>query len=292
MKDNELKDKKIEIKDTELQRETKIDEYKIQKYICDYIKKVVTSQDFQQKTNMVISVSLELYRVMISSLLIIFVPQKCNDHVCSLMENLHSDNTRYYTGLIINYFTAVSFLIMYICEIRREEKLIKLLEVNNTISTDNESVGKRLAIFPEDKRVKLFDIDRHYQYVSYAVMFIYAFNIIFSGIVINEYSLGNQTLVIFLTNLLFMITKLSNVYIIINTEKNVFFSAYLNTKVQFNDIDPNEMEKIKKRRSIDIMTLHIAESGGWNLIEKNRVKILDTGGFQFIESSDSDGEIR
>lgn len=258
--------------------------------LYNYIKKTITSQDFQQKTNMVISVSLELYRVMISSLLIIFVPQKCDDHVCSLMENLHSDNTRYSVGLIINYITVVSFLLMYICETRREEKLIKLLEVNKTISTDNESVGKRLKIFPEEKRKKIFDIDRHYQYISYYVMCVYALNITFSGIVINEYSLGNQTLVIFLTNLLFMITKLSNVYIIINTEQNVFYSAYLNTKVQFNDIDPNELEKINKRRSIEAMTLHIAESGGWNLLEKNRVKLLDEGGFEIIESSDSDGE--
>jgi len=198
---------------------------KIQLSIFDYIKYIITSQDFKQKTNMVISVSLELYRVIISSLLLIFVPQTCDDHICVLMENLHNDDLYYSVGLIINYITGVSFLIMYFCETRREEKLIKVLEVNNTISTDNDSVGKRLNILPEEKRKKLFDMDRHYQYVSYAVMCIYVLNIIFSGIVINKYSIGNQTLIIFLTNILFMITKLSNVYIIINTEKNVFLSA-------------------------------------------------------------------
>lgn len=253
--------------------------------------KIITSQDFQQQTNMVISVSLELYRVMISSLLIIFVPQKCENHVCSLMENLHSDNDLYFIGLIINYITCISFAIMYIFEMRREEKLIKLLEVNNTISTDNDSVGKRLDIFPEEKRQKLFAMDSHYQYASYYVMVIYAVNIIFSGIVINQYSLGNQTLVIFLTNLLFMITKLSNVYIIINTDKNIFFSAYLNTKVQFNDIDPHELKKIEKRKSIDIYTLKIAETGGRNLLEKNKLKMLTGGGFCIIESSDSDNDV-
>lgn len=258
--------------------------------LYEYCKKIITSQDFQQKTNMIISVSLELYRVMISSLLIIFVPQKCDDHVCSLMENLHSDNNMYFVGLIINYITGISFIIMYIFEMRREEKLIKLLEVNKNISTDNESVGKRLDIFSEEKRKKLFDMDRHYQYVSYSVMYIYVLNILFSCIVINQYSLGNQTLVIFLTNILFMITKLSNVYIIINTEKNIFFSAYLNTKVQFNDIDPHEIEKIEKRRSIDACTLHIIETGGKNLLEKNKIKLIPTGGFTFIESSDSDNE--
>ena len=255
--------------------------------IYDHAKKTITSQDFRQKTNMVVSVFLELYRVMISSLLLIFVPQKCGDHACILMENLKFDSPKYFIGLIINYITAIVFIIMYICEIRREEKLIHLLEVNNTISTDNDAVGKRLAVFSEEKRQTIFNIDRDYQYASYAVMCIYALNIVFSGIVVNEYSLGNQTLIIYLTNLLFMITKLCNVYIIINTDKNIFFSAYLNTKVQFNDIDPHEMNKIDKRRTIDIMTSHIAESGGWNLMETNTVKILDEGGFEIIDFSDS-----
>jgi len=262
------------------------------KSIYEHTKIIITSQDFQQKTNMVVSVSLELYRVMISSLLLIFVPQNCDDHVCSLDENLESDNAFYSIGLIVNYLTGTAFILMYICEIRREEKLIKLLEVNNTISTDNETVGKRLDIFPQEKRQKLFDMDRHYQYASYIVMCVYALNIILSGIVISEYSLGNQTLVIFLTNLLFMITKLSNVYNIINTEKNVFFSAYLNTKVQFNDIDPHELQKIEKRISVDIYTLHIAQSGGRNLLEKDKVKMLECGGFIIADSSDSDEEYK
>ncbi len=121
-------------------------------------------------------------------------------------------------------------------------------------------------------------------------MCIYIVNIVVSGIAINEYSLGNQTLVIFLTNILFMITKMNNVYIIINTEKNIFLSAYMNTKVQFNDIDPHEVEKIEKRKSIDLYTLQISESGGRNLLEKNRLKFIDGGGFFIVDSSDSDND--
>jgi hypothetical protein len=127
-------------------------------------------------------------------------------------------------------------------------------------------------------------------------MSVYGVNIVFSSIVINNYSLGNQTLIIFLTNLLFMITKLSNVYNIINTEKNIFFSAYLNTKVQFNDIDPHEIEKIKKQKSIDEFILDVTESQSFNynsnctLSNKNKKKfqLLEGGGFVILDSSDSD----
>jgi hypothetical protein len=43
-----------------------------------------------------------------------------------------------------------------------------------------------------------------------------------------------------------MISKLSNVLTIIHTDNNIFFSAYLNTKVQFNDIDPREIVKVNR----------------------------------------------
>ena len=88
--------------------------------------KLFTNQDFKQKTNMVISVSLEMYRVMVSSLLILFVPQRCGDHVCSIFENMNAEGNDFYrTCLIMNYITVACFIIMYMAEIRREEKLIK-----------------------------------------------------------------------------------------------------------------------------------------------------------------------
>ena len=256
--------------------------------IYNRIKQTVYSQDFQQKLNMCISVSLELYRVMISSLLVVFVPQNCDGQVCELMENYNSSDIRYTIALGSNYITMISFMLLYMCEIRREEKLIKILEVNKTISTDNESVGKRLDLFDEKKRKQLFDIDRHYKYISYYVMCLYSINTTLSGVVINDYSLGNQTMVIFLTNILFMISKLSNVYNIINTEKNIFYSAYLNTKVQFNDIDPHEEVKIERRKSLEQNVKKIEESRGFCLLEKERLKLMEDGGFFIQDSSDSE----
>lgn len=206
----------------------------------------VTNQDFKQKTIMFISVSLELYRVMVSSLLLLFIPQDCNSDMCSLTENLNETDRQYKIGFILNYITVAAFVIMYITETRREEKLIKLLEVNPTISTDNEAVGQRIEIFPQYKKDQLYNVDQQYKYASYFAGSVFIINTIFSWNVIYPRSLGNQTLLNFVTNILFMIAKLSNVLTIIHTDDNIFFSAYLNTKVQFNDIDPREMVKIRK----------------------------------------------
>ena len=233
-----------------------------------FLYKKITSQDFKQHVNMVISVSIELYRVLVSSLLILFIPQKCDQHICSLSENLYEPELHYRIGIIMNWITMAIFLLMYFTEIRREEKLIKILEVNNTISTDNDSVGRRLNIFPQYKREQLFLVDRQYQYASYIVSVVFVVNTIYSWKVIYVYSLGNQTLINFVTNILFMISKLTNVFGIIHTDKNIFFSAYLNTKVQFNDIDPREIIKIRNTTIEEndmYYEIELIEDGGFYL---------------------------
>jgi hypothetical protein len=184
---------------------------------------------------------------------------------------MNNPDRHYQVGVIFNWVTMAGFVIMYASEIRREEKLIKLLEVNNTISTDDQSVGRRLDIFPEYKKVQLFHVDKYYQYASYMASIIFIVNTIYSWQMIYDRSLGNQTLMNFVTNILFMVSKMTNVIGIINTDKNVFFSAYLNTKVQFNDIDPREIRKIKR--------LSLKELNSTNC----SIEMLDGGGFCFIE---------
>ena len=51
----------------------------------------------------------------------------------------------------------------------------------------------------------------------------------------------SKTITVLLTNLLFMGLKVSDVYSTVNTKKNVFYSAYLKNKVQFNDVDPDKI---------------------------------------------------
>ena len=61
-----------------------------------------------------------------------------------------------------------------------------------------------------------------------------------SGFVVYQYYLDTQTTTTFVTNIVVMITKLGDVYTTVNTEKNIFYSAYLKGKVQFNDVDPDK----------------------------------------------------
>jgi len=44
-----------------------------------------------------------------------------------------------------------------------------------------------------------------------------------------------------LTNALFMALKLNDTKTITETEENIFLSAYLTRKIQYNDVDPDKI---------------------------------------------------
>ena len=206
-------------------------------------------QDNIQKMTVVIAVILELYRVMVSSLLVLFVPQKCDDHICEMHENMVWMDSLYNSGLVVNFITMFSFIVMYYYEVKRENKLITYLEVNKTVASDNETVGKVLDGLSFDKKESILYFDKAYQRVGCFVLFMFSFNTILSGFVVYEYYLDNQTTSTYITNILFMISKLADIYSTVNTEQNIFYSAYMKGKVQFNDVDPNKrllIENVKE----------------------------------------------
>ena len=209
--------------------------------ILDNIKDKMNDQDFNQKVTVSITVILELYRVLVSSFLVLFVPQKCGDHVCSLSENMVFENHLYNAGLVFNFITMAAFLAMYTFELKRENRLITYLDVNKSVASDNNSVGLALEKLPVDKRNSIWQLDKYYMYSGWSSILMFIINTILSGFVVYEYYLDSQTTSTYITNILFMVTKLVDVHSNVNTEKNVFYSAYMKGKIQYNDVDPNKM---------------------------------------------------
>ena len=48
-----------------------------------------------------------------------------------------------------------------------------------------------------------------------------------------------------------MILKLKETYAIANTKQNIFYSAYLTNKVQFNDVDPDKLIDPEENKSLE-----------------------------------------
>lgn len=193
------------------------------------------SQNFQQRTFILIEFIIEIYRVIIGTCLITFVPQNGN-YIWYV-----SGNSILAIAYYINIGTLCSFLTLFLIEMIRENKIINYLEVTPLLGTDNNSVGEILEQMDPVKRKTLYWIDTIY--VSWSVYCLGCFgaNTILSGIVIIENLTDTQIISVFITNILFMFTKLYRIYYIIHTEKNIFYSAYLINFVQFNDLDPREI---------------------------------------------------
>ena len=209
--------------------------------IMKYIEEKKNDQDFMQKVNVSLTVIFEIYRVLMGAFLTLFIPQKCDDDVCSLSQNANRDDVLSRLGVSLNSLTMLSFLYLYYIEVKRENKLINYLEVNRFTPVDNESVGDALEKLDQERKDKIWNYDKYYQTSGYISTYVFGANAIISSVVVYSHYLDSKTVTVYLTNLLFLGMKVSDVYNTVNTKKNVFYSAYLKNKVQFNDVDPDKL---------------------------------------------------
>jgi hypothetical protein len=201
------------------------------------INKLANDQDTTQRINVGIQVLLEMYRVITSSLLILFVPQICDDHICTTTENLVWETSTYNTALCFNFISMAFLVNMYYMELVRENRLIKYLSINPELANNNEEVGKRLELLSTTKQNKIFSINKHYRLSAYGALCIYVLNVMLSSAAVNQYYAGSQTTSTMVTYVLFITMKFISVKTLVSTDKNIFYSAYIKANVQFNDVD-------------------------------------------------------
>jgi hypothetical protein len=116
------------------------------------------------------------------------------------------------------------------------------MEVNKFTASDNDSVEKALEKLSVVKKQKIWDYDGYYQKCGYASTLSFTINAILSFIVIYQNYLDSKTMTVFFTNLLLMGLKVADVFSIANTSKNIFYSAYLKNRIQYNDVDPDKIQ--------------------------------------------------
>lgn len=216
-------------------------------------KETISDQDFKQKSGAYVAFTLEIYRVLMGTLLVFFVPQKCGDHLCGISDITSKTDANYLGNVGVNLATFAAFFIMYIVELRRENKMISYLEVNKEFPSDNDAVGEALLLLPEEKRKIILNLDGSYQRSCYIAAFFYIVNSIYSGLTIYDNFYDSKTTTVFVTNLLFLVGKLVDVYGLANTDTNIFYSAYLKDKVQYNYADP---DKVKEPKVVEMTEIY------------------------------------
>jgi len=130
--------------------------------------------------------------------------------------------------------------------------MIDTLDVNKHKATNKESVKEALEQLPKEKKMKIWKYDNYYKKSAMVCILFYITNLGLSIKVLYDFYYDNKTVTVFLSNFLFMYSKLSEVFSIVNTPKNIFYSSYLKNKVQFNDVDKDALPE-PKEESISIV---------------------------------------
>lgn len=197
--------------------------------------------EYKQPMKISISFIVEIYRVVMGSFLLLFVPQKCGENVCEITDKLTNTNAFHRTILTFNAFTCGLFILMYCIEFRRENTLITYLQVNSSRPRDDETVRSALMRLSPTKHDAILIIDSLYQRIGIAAHSCYFVNVVLSAIGIFSNIYDNNSITVFITNVLFMSLKLVDVNTVTNTHEHIFLSAYFTERIQFNDVDPDKI---------------------------------------------------
>ena len=198
--------------------------------------------DNAQRINIAISFFAEFYKALVASMLIMFVPQDCGGESCGMTERMFAGSDGLYmTASCTNVMTLLGFIYLYYIEISRENLMIEYLEFDRELPKDNDAVGEALVKLGPTKVAELHVLDGKYRNAGYITMIAFAINTIISAIPIIDNKLDAKTYTVLVTNAGFIIGKLMEIFEVVNTPENVFYSSYLMERSQFNQCDPDHV---------------------------------------------------
>lgn len=248
-----------------------------------------SNQDQEQQITVFSNFMGDGFRVIMASLLAIFVPQKCSidessrdvfdsmfgneynylshqmngtmttSHICTMSENF--SNLIDYNSFVIafNFFTLFGFMYLYRIELKREKWMISHLEYDST--KGNENILTLKNDYP-DIMDKLQIFNKQYVKWYKVIRFLYIFNFIFSAVlVLYYYYFSYQTATVLVTNTILCWGKIKNgLKVATDSLDKEHAYSYFNIKhLCFNDIDP----KFKKTDIVietDLDTLEVKKT--------------------------------
>jgi hypothetical protein len=210
--------------------------------------------DTKERLKVIFIFLLQSYKVLMGSMLVVFVPQLCNEKICTIIDNFNNKDQLHYISLIINYITTISFIICYTIELKRENWCVEHLDIDDNIGYTHLpfAIKKR----PELKK-QLLQINYYYYYSSYLTTFIYIINFIISTISIYFHNAGNATITAYSSFVILILMKLKNALYISKKSKknNIALSAYMTELKSFNVIDKDH-RKTKYQLKIENYRRH------------------------------------
>ncbi len=194
------------------------------------------------------SLLIECFKVFMASLLLVFVPQYCEDTqtTCTFQQNFTDLNSPNKGVLALNFFTLIVIFYYYYTEISRQFYFIKQLDIDSSLPDNHLSTI--LQKYPEVKS----DIDKYnsrfLKVINYTV-FVFTINAALSSWVIYYYYYdGFRSVTALLTNCLLVSSKFYSDWSILKeciAGECVALSTFLQEPQSYNCVD-------KKRYSSEI----------------------------------------
>ena len=226
------------------------------------------------------------YKVIMGSMLILFVPQKCEElilsdesgsnnldeyktSICTISQNLNKkDDIFHDITLGFNFLCVGLFLITYIVELRREHWCVKNLDINHDYP-DNH-LDNIIHTKPELKK-ELHKRNNRYFKITTITSSIYMINLLLSSIIIYNNYVGIQAVTSYTSYVALILLKIYNsLFISYTSLKHVkALSSYITEFSSFNVFDEDLIIQDKPKKQKEKKDKHNKDKINHNDVDLN-----------------------
>ena len=213
---------------------------------------------------------LQVYKVMTGTMLSLFLPQNCGDHMCTLKENYDNSEVYHKTVFYWNGLSAFLFFCYYLIELRREEWCVKYLDIDNNIP-DNSL--KHIIVKEKSLDRYMDKLNRYYYNTLCLNCFVYFVNIVLTVKMMRDSYYNNSTISCFMSFVLLVLMKLYNSFVVAHqsVKNDKMMSAYMSEFVSYNVIDEDYVQE------------------KYNGTKNNRLEDIDDEEFKDVNEDESKG---
>lgn len=192
---------------------------------------------------------IQFYKVTTGTLMSLFIPQSCGDHVCSIGENYNNNEIYHKCVFYCNCFSMFTFYMYYIIELRREEWAIKYLDIDN----DKSDNGLKEIIINEPiLNIKMDKLNNIYYKTLIFNCIVYFINLSLTIKLLKDKYYNNSTISCFISFTLLVLIKLYNSLIVAreSIKNDKMMSSFMSEFVSFNVLDADYLEDKQKKEEL------------------------------------------
>ncbi len=192
--------------------------------------------DTKQRIMTSMYMMMEIYKVLMGTFLVIFVPQQCGNKICGSTENFFKGGMINTVGNISNIVTFTSIGTLYFIEMKRENWCIKYLDIDDNKTTNN--LDTEIEKYPKYKN-EMQRLNKNYLISVYFALFMMIANFIISGFTVYQSYAGPNSITTFISFFMLVSLKLYSSWNVgsLSVKYERANSAYLKEPKTYNTID-------------------------------------------------------